>query len=385
MKREKNPGEKNKYDVIRHILKDYASRENPITRKEIEDTAKKMGCHIGRNAIENFMNEMLVKDYETEEECDKYLEAWKAEEREIIFCKKSQEGRRTKGYWMLESISDSEWMYLLDSVLYSKVMTKKEADNLAKRITLLAGKDFSELTGYRHKMYGQPFSHGNEKTENIGQIESLVLKQVYLIRKAILKRKKIRFTLNVYKYVDKEVKLVPCGKISRICSPLDVIYSNGRYYMLGADSKTAKSKVLKYKLYRIDLMTDLSVTKAAAVTKEEVGIEQEMEDLFRYRIENPYLFTGNTEMVRLRVNSEQFTQIVDWFGDNFSVIGHDVNEDKYYDIEVRVNTGGFLYWVLQYSGCVQVLDRDEKEENSFKNRVVENLKNILSKYNENKN
>ena len=90
MKREKNPGEKNKYDVIRYILRDYASRENPITRKKIEDTAKKMGCHIGRNAIENFMNEMLVKDYETEEECDKYLEAWKAEEREIIFCKKSR-------------------------------------------------------------------------------------------------------------------------------------------------------------------------------------------------------------------------------------------------------------------------------------------------------
>ena len=113
--------------------------------------------------------------------------------------------------------------------------------------------------------------------------------------------------------------------------------------MLGADSKTAKSKVLKYKLYRIDLMTDLSVTKAAAVTKEEAGIEHEMEDLFRYRIENPYLFTGKTETVRLRVDSEQFTQIVDWFGDNFYIIGHDVNEDKYYDIEVRVNTGGFLY------------------------------------------
>ena len=73
MKREKNPGEKNKYDVIRHILRDYASRENPITRKKIEDIAKKMGCHIGRNAIENFMNEMLVKDYETEEECDMIL------------------------------------------------------------------------------------------------------------------------------------------------------------------------------------------------------------------------------------------------------------------------------------------------------------------------
>lgn len=366
MKREKNPGEKNKYDVIRHILRDHASRENPITRKEIEDTAKKMGCNIGRNAIENFMNEMLVKDYETEEECDKYLEAWKVEEREIIFCKKSQEGRRTKGYWMLESISDSEWMYLLDSVLYSKVMTKKEADNLAKRITLLAGKDFSELTGYRHKMYGQPFLYGNANTENVGHIESQVLKQVYLLRKAILKRKKVKFTLNVYKYIDEEVKLISCGKIGRICSPLDVIYSNGRYYMLGADSKTAKSKVLKYKLYRIDLMTDLFVTKASAVTKKEAGIEQEMEDLFRYRIENPYLFTGKIETVRLRVDSEQFTQIVDWFGDNFTVIGYDADGDKYYDIEVRVNTGGFLYWVLQYSGCVRVLDRNEKKKTCLK-------------------
>ena len=380
MKREKNPGEKNKYDVIRYILRDYASRENPITRKKIEDTAKKMGCNIGRNAIENFMNELLVKDYETEEECDQYLEAWKAEEKEIIFCKKSKEGRRTKGYWMLESISDSEWMYLLDSVLYSKIMTKKEADNFVKRISLMVGKDFSKLTGYRYKMKGQPFLYGNENTENIGHIESQVLKQVYLIRKAIFKGEKVKFTLNVYKYVNNEVKLVPCGKTDRICSPLEVIYSNGRYYMLGSDSKTEKSKVLKYKLYRIDLMTDLSVTEATAITKEKAGIEQEVEDLFRYRIENPYLFTGKTETVRLRIDSDQFTQIVDWFGDNFTVIGYDADGDKYYNIKVRVNTGGFLYWVLQYSGCVRVLDRNKKEGNSFKNRVVENLKNILSKY-----
>ena len=58
---------------------------------------------------------------------------------------------------MLEAITESEWMYLMDSVLYSKILTKKEADNLAKRITCLAGKNVDALTEYRCRMYNQPY------------------------------------------------------------------------------------------------------------------------------------------------------------------------------------------------------------------------------------
>ena len=43
MKIEKNPGEKNKYDVIRYILREYASRENPITRKKNRRQCKENG------------------------------------------------------------------------------------------------------------------------------------------------------------------------------------------------------------------------------------------------------------------------------------------------------------------------------------------------------
>lgn len=89
------------------------------------------------------------------------------------------------------------------------------------------------MTGTAIKENGQPFLYGNENTENIGHIESQVLKQVYLIRKAIFKGEKVKFTLNVYKYVNNEVKLVPCGKTDRICSPLEVIYSNGRILYVG--------------------------------------------------------------------------------------------------------------------------------------------------------
>lgn len=379
MKREKEGG-KNKYDLIRSILREYASREYPIGRKEIEDRARQMGCAIGRNAIENFMTEMRVKPYETEEECDEYLKAWPANQREIILCKTSKEGRRTRGYWMLESISDSEWMYLMDSVLYSKILTKKEADNFAKRIALLAGRNFSELARYRYKMMGQLFFYGDSNIDERNEhIESRVLSQVHLIRRAVASGKKVKFNLNIYKYENQKVKLVPYGKFGTICSPYDVVFSNGRYYMLGADLETERRGDLKYKIYRIDLMTELSITRAVATTKKSAGVD-EMNDLYKFRTENPYMFTGIVKPVRMRIDSEQFTQVIDWFGDNFTVIGYDANEGKYYDIEVKVNTNSFIYWVLQYSGCVYVLDEDHDGQGEFRKQVIETLGNTLKKY-----
>lgn len=296
---------------------------------------------------------------------------------------------------MMEALSDSEWMYLVDSVLYSKILTKKEVDNLAKRITLLAGKQLSDLTRYRHRMENQPYFVGDEGIdEKVGHIESNVLKQVHLIRTAISQKKKVKFNLCVYDYGNQQVRLVPYGKhgkvlpetpekykedVHRICSPFDVIFSNGRYYMLGADLETERSTNLKYKLYRVDLMTDVTINRATAITKEEAGI-QELEDLFKYRIENPYMFTGKVEKVRIRVDADQFTQIVDWFSDRFEVVGYDADESKYYDIEVKVNLNSFTYWVLQYSGCVEVLDTGKKGDDSYRNHIKEALEKALEKY-----
>lgn len=382
MKTEKEPGEKNKYEIIPRILREYASCEKPIGVTEIIRHAKEMGCKLSRTSIENFMAEKMVRSYETEEDCDEYLREWHADEREIYFCKTSKEGRRTRGYWMLETISDSEWMYLMDSVLYSKVLTKKEADNLAKRITVLAGRAFSDLTKYRYRMKDQPYFYGNKDIdEKIGHIESRVLKQVHLIRDAINKRKKVKFTLNVYKYGNQEVRLVHYENSESICSPFEIVYSNGRYYMLGADLETERSENLKYKLYRIDLMTDVSITRALATTKKDAGI-QELSNLFQYRIENPYMFTGDVQRIRIRVDAEQFTQIVDWFGDNFSVEGYDANEDTYYDIDVSVNISSFKYFLLQYSGCVQVLNTGKEREESFRSQMRDTLKKALDKYEE---
>ena len=50
-------------------------------------------------------------------------------------------------------------------------------------------------------------------------------------------------------------------------------------------------KVASSFLLEIDLMTDVTINRAKAVTKEEVGL-LELNDLFEYRMENTYMFTG---------------------------------------------------------------------------------------------
>ena len=225
-------------DNIRDVLREYASREKPIGQSAIVKHLKERGIDRGRTAVRGFADRMGAREYVTEEECDEIIKECRADEREVLFVKKGEEGR-TIGYWMLETISESEWMFLMDSVLYSKILTKKEADNLAKRITFLAGKSFSDLTKYRHNMKNQPYIVGDDDIdEKVGHIDSRVLKHVHLIREAIKEAKKVKFNLCVYDYGDQSVRLVPYGKhgkvlpetparyredVHRIVSPFEVI------------------------------------------------------------------------------------------------------------------------------------------------------------------
>ena len=94
------------------------------------------------------------------------------------------------------------------------------------------------------------------------------------------------------------------------------------------------------------------------------------------------MVTGKVETVIIRIDADQFTQVVDWFSDCFKVVGYDVDESKYYDIELKVNLNSFAFWVLQYSGCVEVLDIGKKGEKSYRYRIKETLEKALEKYEE---
>ena len=93
------------------------------------------------------------------------------------------------------------------------------------------------------------------------------------------------------------------------------------------------------------------------------------------------MFLGEKRNVRFKIERDHFTQVVDWFGDDFTVIPPKKGEktdEAYLTIQVRVSTNSFIYWILQYGGCTEVIERDG--DGSFRETVKLRLNEILQKY-----
>lgn len=342
-------------DINNKLKKSHIVREvQKLMEQDDEDIAS-------RNTIERHLDAMTTDIINI----DKAEEIVEKQSKACIYCERDIDKKKTN-YWIENVISDDELRYLLDSVLYSKILSTEQAIDLCNRIIALSGEKFRKHTLYVENMHKQLY---------IGDAD--VLKNISLIQEGILQHKKIKFTLNVFKPVydrakkKHKIKMVPCDSKTRICSPYDIVVSNGKYYLLAANNYLEQKGT--YTIYRIDLMTDVKITRAVAKSKSEAGLTA-TDNLTKHRVENPYMFTGDVRPVKIRVKSDQFTQIVDWFGDNFEIINEDTED--YIDITVKVNKNAVIYWVLQYSTCVEVL-----EPAAFREEIRNIINDAAQKYN----
>lgn len=374
----KNEKKNDKYSAVRNVLRRYSSIDKPMKQNDIQKKLDDEGYTIKRHAIATALDDMGVVEIENDSE---YIEARDIymEKGERIYCRVTN-GRRTN-YWIEGAITDAELGLLVDMVLSSKILTYEESQSLAMRIINLSGKELDDALKYRCRVMMQPYVAKDKKKKDIKNHQvaiSEVAQRAYLIRRAMKEQKKVRFTLNVYDYNCGKVCLKQCGKKERTCSPYDLTMSNGRYYMLGAEAETEQSETIRYKLYRVDLMTDLSITKIEAKTAKDAGISDEIYDISKFRRENPFMFVGEKRHVRFRIERDYFTQVVDWFGSDFNVIQDKETDDKYLTIDVFVSTNSFIYWVLQYGNCTEVVEK--KGDNCFRETVKLRLNEILQKY-----
>lgn len=353
--------------IIRLLVRD-SSVHNKLIKKDIVDGVRElMRSDLyaevdlpNRSTIERHLDAMSI-DVTGEENYE--LKKRKSAE---VLCEANKNGTHKK-YWIENLLSDYELRYILDSVLYTKLLSTDQAKNLCSRIINLSGERFKKYTSYINNMNRQLY---------IG--EENILQNVEIIQEAIIQQRKVKFMLNVYDWVydskkkRNSVKLIPYWNSPKVISPYDIIMSNGKYYLLGENTK--KEEDISFKMYRIDLMTDVKITRAIASSKREEYIEAG-NDLYKYRVENPYMYGGELRTITIRVDMKQFTQIVDWFGDNFRVVGESA-ENIFIDIELRVNEDAFLFWVLQYGLCIEVIRPIE-----YRQRVRNVLEEIVKKYN----
>ena len=88
--------------------------------------------------------------------------------------------------------------------------------------------------------------------------------------------------------------------------------------------------------------------------------------------EHIYMFSGPSIAIKLATTSDMMSDLVDWFGTEFSVIKKD--EEKII-VRVSCNERAMKYWALQYGPYVEVL-----EPESLRNRIKEDIAYMSKRY-----
>ena len=195
-----------------------------------------------------------------------------------------------------------------------------------------------------------------------------VMENVLIIQEAIDTQKKIEFKLGVYRYTsDGMIELDMESKGIQCMSPLQIIMSNGRYYVIVKNER--KFQTQEFLFYRIDLMDEIEIIETK---RKDAPRKYEWKNSQKFLIANPFFYSGKKEDIVIGFEEQQITQVVDWFGTEenglFECLGtyfmekpEKTSMTKVEMVKVRfpeVNVMAFSFWIMQYMDCVEVLEGD---------------------------
>lgn len=242
------------------------------------------------------------------------------------------------GFYVEKSFTDIELKFLVDSVMYSKAIDSKTAEDLTRRIKSLSGKRLDITTPYTSEaVFG--------RRDSVSNID--VLGNMDIILDAIFKNRYLKFTFHKYDVVQNKIVLCPNRKCCVI--PLQVFLDGGQYYLLA-------EYALKQKVYtfRLDLMTDLVITE-----KKIESNRFEVDRVAKYRADyiqqNPFLMGGKPEQFKLRAERSALSILASTFGTDVAVMSGTVT-DTTVDVVVVASAEGMKLWLLLNYDTVTLLD-----------------------------
>lgn len=322
------------------VLQKYSSKEvtretHPMTRQEIR--------------------KKLVEEYKDESISDKKvrialdyminMESYK-DDKDKIICYRTygkEDSERHTDYYYNNSISDVELKFLIDSVMYSKIFNTPNAQNLAKRLQDLSGKQLVDITSYANDSFGkQRYT-----------LSTNVLDNIKAILQSIKDNKWISFKWNVYGVENGKVSLI--NKDTRRAKPIKIILNDGRYYLFARHINSEKVYT-----YSVDLMTNINLVD---VEDDDISTEV-IEKNFRrakYILQHPFMMGGKTQKYTLKVSKEYFSRLVDTFAYEIE-IDKSTETNKTVEVKVTASRDGILQWLLQHNYMATLV----KEKNSDK-------------------
>ncbi len=315
--------------LIIDILKEYSDENHKLTQQEIIRLLKSnydMECD--RRSVKN--NVLYLKELGY----DIYMDG---------------------GYYLGErEFEDAELRMLIDSVLFSKNLTQKQAKTLIEKLRAMGNRYFPAKVSHISNL--PDLQHADNKQ---------MMYVLDTINDAISEKKKIKFIYNDY---DIDFKLKPRRDAAYVVNPYQIVANNGHFYLIGNYDKYDDISH-----YRLDRMTGVEKLEEKSKSQREIKDFKNGFNLPRHMAEHIYMFSGDSIPVKFLTSEGMMNELVDWLGKDLRIKKTDVEGQ----IEVRVNCNeeAMFYWTLQYGPFVEVL-----EPTTLRSRIYEAAKEMCRKY-----
>lgn len=254
------------------------------------------------------------------------------------------------GYYMRSRLFEEEEIkILIDSVIAFKALSPRKTRQLIKKLLSLSSNRFAKKT------MGNLYIDSKGKSEN-----ECVYYNINMIEEATSKDKKISFKYLTYD-INKEQKFRKEGE-DYIVSPYALVWRDDNYYLIGVHDKY--SNISHYRVDRINQVKILDENRKLAQHMESIedfNVTKYMDSTFN-------VFTGEEERVMIRFTNDLLNAIIDKFGVDVTMFPKD-DGHSIIIADVLVSEG-FISWILQFGGKVQLLEPAELRD-EVKERILE--------------
>ncbi len=314
--------------LILEILQKYSDEDHALTQQEIIRLLKQnYGMDCDRRSVKSNVLSLKEMGYEISME---------------------------KGYRLLSrEFDDSELRILIDSVLFSKSISTRQAKGLIEKLRKLASNFFNAKVSHVSNLPDLP------RTSNKQAMYALDA-----INDAISKKRKISF---VYNMVGTDFKLYPKREEPYIVNPYQIVANNGWFYIIANYDKYDNVTH-----FRIDRMTEVKMLNEKAKPMKLVPELKDGLNLPKHMAEHMYMFSGESVPVKLETTEDMMSELTDWFGTDFTV--QKLGGGR---IRARIvcNEKAMRYWALQYGPWVEVVGPE-----SLRKQLREDTAAMAGKY-----
>lgn len=314
--------------MILKILEKYSDERRPLTQKKILELLQlEYGMKCDRRSVKSNLMSLKELGYDI---------------------------NLKRGIFIRRDFEEAELRMLIDSVLFSKNISRSQAKRLIEKLKNLGSNQFSAKATHIANL---PELQHSDNTR--------VMLNLDVINDAISKNKKISFVYNSY---DENLKLKPRRKEIYIVSPYQMAAANGFYYLIC--NTDGHDNIVHY---RIDKMTDVKMLKLPAKNKNQIaefiggGF-----NLPKHMAEHIYMFSGESVFVKFWADKNILDAVVDWFGKDFKILQK--TSDKIL-INVKVNETAMKFWTMQCGEYVEIISPE-----TLRFSIQQTAKNIFERH-----